>query len=358
VLVAQYSVLIADGDPDYIQYLGGTLKANGFDSSGTSSGANALEIYKRTHPDLVIADVDIAELSGLELLQQLRSFDPKAKMVLTTSLASKELVTNAFRMGALDILEKPLDVEFLTNKIRELLSREDRALEGDLRMMSLASIIQINCEERNQAQLILNFQGREGVIFFKDGEMIHAEAGGLTGEEAVYALLGWEDGSFQLKMGMEPSLRTIEKPWSGVLLEGMRRIDEATAGWSPDWDEEDEIAEPQEEDDLPRRIIKAIGSIREVRGALICKADGTILAQEMPGNVEESRNWGLFIQDKGEMIAGFLDAGDLDRIVLSGSEGRLYLQWKGEHLILLSLSGRASAETVYESVETIYKRYQ
>ena len=356
--MAKYSVLIADGDPDYIQYLGGTLKANGFDSAGTSSGTNALEIYKRDSPDLVIADFDIAGLNGLELLQQLRGFDSKAKLVLTTDTASKELVTSAFRMGALDVLEKPLDVEFLTNKIHELLSREDRALEGDLRMMSLASIIQINCEERNQAQLILNYQGREGIIFFKDGEMIHAETGDLTGEEAVFALLGWEQGAFQLKMDAEPSLRTIEKSWSGVLLEGMRRIDESTAGWSPDWEDDFEISGVPTEDDLPQRILKAIGSVREVNGALICTLEGKILAQDMPGNADEYRNWGLFFQDKGEMIAGFLDAGSLEQIVLSGSEERFYLQRRKEHLVLLSLSSRASAESTFESVEMIYKRYQ
>jgi DNA-binding response OmpR family regulator/predicted regulator of Ras-like GTPase activity (Roadblock/LC7/MglB family) len=358
LLVVQYSVLIVDGDPDYIQYLGGTLKANGFESAGTSSGANALQIYKKDNPDLVIADLDIAEMDGLELLRELRNFDPKTKLILTTMSASKELITNAFRMGALDILEKPIDIEFLTNKVQELLSREDRDLEGNLRMMSLASIIQINCEERNQAQLILNFQGSEGQIFFNNGEMIHAEVGDLTGEEAVYALLGWEEGSFQVKMGVEPSLQTIEKPWSGVLLEGMRRIDETTAGWSPEWDDEVTDMNEEQTSDLPQRINKAISSIREVNHSLICSLDGTVLAQEMDGNVDEFRNWGIFIQEKSELIGGFLNAGDLDRAVLSAPEERYYLQQRDDHLVLLTLNGRASAETVYESVEMIFKRYQ
>ncbi len=355
--MALYSVLIADGDPDYIQYLAGTLKANGFNAAGTSSGVNALQIYKKENPDLVIADFDIAELNGLDLLQQLRNYNSKARVILTANSAGKELIAQAFRMGALDVLEKPIDIEFLTNKVQDLLSREDRDLEGNLKMMSLASIVQINCEERNQAQLILNYQGRVGTIYFKAGEMIHAEVGDLSGEEAVFSMLSWEDGAFQVRMGVEPSLQTIEKPWSGILLEGMRRIDETTAGWSPDWDEEDEQELPVIQDDFASRIIKSLISLRDVQGALICGLEGNLLADEMGGDLEQAQALGLFIKDKGERIGGFLDAGGLERIVLSGKEERMYLQLHGDHLLLLKLTPRASAETVYESVEMIYKRY-
>jgi len=355
--VALYSVLIADGDPDYIQYLAGTLKANGFNAAGTSSGVNALQIYKRENPDLVIADFDIAELNGLDLLQQLRSYNSKARVILTANSAGKELIAQAFRMGALDVLEKPIDIEFLTNKVQDLLSREDRDLEGNLKMMSLASIVQINCEERNQAQLILNYQGQVGTIYFKAGEMIHAEVGDLSGEEAVFSMLSWEDGAFQVRMGVEPSLQTIEKPWSGILLEGMRRIDETTAGWSPDWDEEDEQELPVIRDDFALRIVKSLISLRDVQGALICGLEGNLLAVEMGGDLEQAQALGLFIKDKGERIGGFLDAGGLERAVLSGKEKRMYLQLHGDHLLLLELTPRASAETVYESVEMIYKRY-
>lgn len=356
--LVQYSILIADGDPEYIQYLSGTLRANGLSTTGTSSGANALNIYRSAAPDLVVADLNLAEIGGLELLEELRAFDPNAKVILTTISASKEIVTRAFRMGALDILEKPLDIEFLTNKIQELVRREDRALEGNLKMMSLASIVQINCEERNQAQLILNYQGQSGAIYFKDGEMVHAEAGAKTGEEAVYELLEWENGSFQVKMGAEPSLRTIDTPWSGVILEGMRRIDETTAGWRPEWDEETdpEPAEPRES--VEGRMIKAISGITGVQSALILAQDGTLIAQEKCLDPEREIKWGVHLREKGEIIGSYLDAGSLERIVLTAVSGRIYLQQKDDKLLLLNLPRRSSAETIFGSVETIFKRYQ
>jgi hypothetical protein len=309
-------------------------------------------------PDLVVADLNLAELNGLSLLGELRDFDPQAKVILTTTLADKELITRAFRMGALDVLEKPLDFEFLTNKIRELVNREDRALEGTLRLMSLASIVQINCEERNQAQLILNHQGQTGSIYFQDGEMIHAEVNEKTGEEAVYELLSWENGAFQLRMGAQPSLHTITAPWSGIILEGMRRIDEATAGWSPDWDDEKNIHEDDHDRQLQERIARAILNTSEVSGVLITKLDGTLVAQENISDPENVIHLGKQLSEKADSIGDFLEGGDLTRVVMTGADTRFYLQRTEGYLLLLSLSKRSSAETVFESIQTIQKRYQ
>ena len=356
--MVQYSILFTDGDPDVTQYFSGMLKANGFNPVSTTSGMEALDMYKSGSPDLVVADLALAELDGLTLLEELKKFDPTSKVLITTGNADKDIITRAFRSGALDVLEKPLDPESLVARIRDILAREDRALEGNLQMMSLASIIHINCEERNKAQLSLNHQGKTGTIFFKDGEMVHAETGDLVGEEAVYALLSWEDGSFQLKMGVEPGLITVEKNWSGLLLEGMRRIDESTADWSSDWEEEAFPEVEEQGNQLQERIVKAILSNRDVTGAVLCSATGTLIAQEGSSDPESMIVFGRQLVEKADSIGGYLDGGDFERMVISGSENRFYVQQQEDELLLLSLAKRSSAETVNASVQTIYKRYQ
>jgi len=356
--VAQYSILLADGDQEYINFLSGTLNANGFNAESTSSGADALKKFKTTSPHLVVIDQVLSDMSGLRLLDDLRKYNSSALVILTTKSAEKDIITRAFRAGVLDILEKPLDPEFLITKIRDFLAREDRDLSGNLQMMSLASIIQINCEERNQAQLSLTHPGKEGTIFFKDGEMVHAETGDLTGEDALYALLGWDAGTFQVKMGVEPKTRTIDKAWSGLLLEGMRRIDESTAAWSPDWEEETVNPEEKSGDPIQVRIVKAIGNIRDVQSALIYAADGTLIAQEKSSDPDWEVELGSVLQEKATFIGGLLDGGKFERIVLTGSGNRIYLQQQDEDLIFLNLAARSSTETVFESVQTIYKRYR
>jgi len=354
--VAQHSILIADDDPNTLQLLTGLLKNNGFQVTTTSSGTEALKIYEQEAPDIVLADLAMPEMNGMELLGELKKYDPLAKVVIVTAYSDKDTVAQAFRLGALEFLEKPLDPQLLVSKLLDLLAREDRALEGDLQTMSLASIIQINCEERNQAQLTLTYQGKVGDIYFKEGGMIHAETGNLSGDEAIYSLLNWENGSFRLKMGAEPANRTIHKGWSSLLLEGMRRIDESTAGWSPEWDADQQAEEVGNQ--IEERIVKALSGIRDVQSALICSLDGTVIAQDKIEDTAAEAALGEFIQTKVELISGFLEAGLMERVVLSGSEKRIFMQSQSDNLIILTLAKRSSAETVWQSVQTIYKRYR
>jgi len=360
--VTRYSILIADDDPNTLQLLTGLLNSNGFQVTAASSGAEALKIYEQETPDIVLADLVMPEMNGIQLLGELKKYDPLAKVVIITAYSDKDNVARAFRLGALEFLEKPLDPHFLVSKLQDLLAREDRALEGNLEMMSLASIIQINCEERNLAQLILNHQGKGGTIFFKEGAMTHAEAGDLSGDEAIYSLLSWDNGSFRLKIGAEPANRTIHKGWSGLLLEGMRRIDESTAGWSTEGEEEvDADADQQVEDtgnQIQLRIVKALISIRDVQSALICSLDGSVIAQDKSVDTGADAALGEFIQTKVELISGFLEAGLMERVVLSGSKKRIFIQSQGDNLIILTLAKRSSVETVWQSVQTIYKRYR
>ena len=356
--MVQYNILFADRDQDTSRYITGILKANGFGAASTTSGAEAFNMFRSQNPDLVITDLILDDQDGMTLLEELKSFDPNARVILTTDNAGKELVTRAFRMGVLDILEKPLDPESLISKVRDLLARADRALEGNLKMMSLASIVQINCEERNQARLSLNYQGKTGEIYFDSGEMIHAETADLIGEEALYTLLGWEDGSFKLKMGAAPSFKTINKNWSGLLLEGMRRIDESTAGWSPDWDHEFELVEEPQQDQIQERIARAILSHNDVTGVVIFDVDRKLIAQEKFSDPDAKIELGLSLLEEGNIIGGFLDGGDLERIVISGSRERFSIHADEDELILLSLIKKSSADKVNEELGTIRKRYQ
>lgn len=356
--MVQYSILIADGDPNVAQRFSGLLRTNGFNAASSTSGLEALKLYKSESPDLVVTDLALSEMDGMALLEELKRFDPNSRVLVTTANADKNIITRAFRLGALDILEKPLDPEFLITKIRDLLAKEDRALEGNLQMMSLASIVQINCEERNRAQLSVNHQGKVGTIFFKDGEMVHAEVGNLVGDEAIYSLLSWEEGSFELKMGVEPATTTISKNWSGLLLEGMRRIDESTAAWSSEWEEETFPTEVEPQNQLQERIIKAIISNRDVTSAVICTTAGTLLAQEKDNDPESAIKLGVQLLEEADNMGGYFDGGDVQRIVLTGSENRFYIQQQENDLLILSLDKRSSAETVNASVQTIYKRYQ
>lgn len=99
-------------------------------------------------------------------------------------------------------------------------------MEGSLQSLSLASLIQMICLEERTAALHLDRHGQEGVIYIERGEIAHASAGSLSGEEAVYQLIGWKEGNFRALFDVSIPRRSITTPWSHLLLEGSRRIDE------------------------------------------------------------------------------------------------------------------------------------
>src|SRR5574341_2242550 len=96
-------------------------------------------------------------------------------------------------------------------------------LQGSLKDMSLANLIQVNCQEMRSARLSLSHQGQTADIFLADGQVVHAQSGAQQGEPVVYEALTWDAGSFALDLDVPAPTHTIQTPWNALLLEGMKR---------------------------------------------------------------------------------------------------------------------------------------
>ncbi len=101
------------------------------------------------------------------------------------------------------------------------------ALQGTLRDMAVADLIQQYGQDEKTAVLHITHGNEEAILYFHEGTVAHAELGDQDGEEVVYHALGWEDGAFSLEMDVSPPTVSITRSWSGLLLEGARRLDEA-----------------------------------------------------------------------------------------------------------------------------------
>jgi hypothetical protein len=99
-------------------------------------------------------------------------------------------------------------------------------LKGNLKTISLPSLVQAICLEQRKAALYLENHGLEGVMYFDLGQIAHASLGGLVGDEAVIELAGWEEGSFYISSYDVLPRRTITGSWNQLLMEGMRKQDE------------------------------------------------------------------------------------------------------------------------------------
>ncbi len=101
-------VLIVDDEPGILTTLSNILEDEGFRTITTTSGAEALEIYRRDRPDAVFLDIWLPDLDGLEALQALREMDPAAAVIMMSGHGTAPTAVKAIKMGAHEYLEKPL----------------------------------------------------------------------------------------------------------------------------------------------------------------------------------------------------------------------------------------------------------
>jgi hypothetical protein len=117
-------------------------------------------------------------------------------------------------------------------------------MKGDLQDMGIADLIQHNCQDRKTAQVSVQHAGREAVLFFQDGDIVHAGLEDKAGEEVVYEILQWNDGTFETENSVPPPAKTIRKTWSSLLLEGARRLDEKAGAAPPSGSEAGKEVDP------------------------------------------------------------------------------------------------------------------
>ncbi|MDO5368486.1 response regulator transcription factor [Kocuria sp.] len=122
---AQHSVLVADDDPDIRDLVVFKLEQAGFNVRAVGDGNAALEVLKDTAPDLVVLDVMMPGLSGLDVLRQIRAeqrLDP-VKVLLLTARARDTDVDDGYNTGADDYVTKPFSPRELLHRVNTLLGR-------------------------------------------------------------------------------------------------------------------------------------------------------------------------------------------------------------------------------------------
>jgi|LGVF01.1.fsa_nt_gb two-component system chemotaxis response regulator CheY len=77
------------------------------------NGSKAIEVYKKNEPELVYMDIIMPELNGIEAVKSLVEYDKEAKVIMLSSVGTKENLRDALKFGALDFIQKPIEIEVL-----------------------------------------------------------------------------------------------------------------------------------------------------------------------------------------------------------------------------------------------------
>jgi DNA-binding response OmpR family regulator len=114
-------ILIVEDDEMQLKILSVTLVEEGYDLFTTADGPQGISIYKNQQPDLVLLDIGLPSMSGIEVLREIKKINNKAKVIVVTGYGSVESAVAAIRFGAWDYVQKPFDVRMLLKKIESAL---------------------------------------------------------------------------------------------------------------------------------------------------------------------------------------------------------------------------------------------
>lgn len=112
-------VLLVDDEEEFTETLAERMRTRGMEVSTTNSGANALQLVDAEDYDVVVLDLKMPGIDGLEALKRIKRRRPDIQVVLLTGHATVEKGVEAIKQGALEFLEKPVDLASLTAAIHK-----------------------------------------------------------------------------------------------------------------------------------------------------------------------------------------------------------------------------------------------
>jgi CheY-like chemotaxis protein len=190
-----------------------------------NNGSEAINLLRRNEIDIVISDIRMPDINGLDLLVKIRKEYPQTRVIIMTAYGSSDVQKEANRRGSLFYVEKPFEISDIRKIIIDLIAKK-KGFQGKVFGLQLTDIIQMNCLGRLTTALIIIKDGERGVIYLNEGEVIHAECGEQKGTDAFYRILSWQEGEFVSNTDITLPAQTIYQSWEHLLIEAMRRNDE------------------------------------------------------------------------------------------------------------------------------------
>jgi uncharacterized protein (TIGR02266 family) len=237
--MASWRILLAEDEALMAQMMADMLADLPVEVSVAHDGREALMLVDKCRPDLLLLDCMMPELDGFEVAAALKA-NPETHDIPIIFLTGRGRVEDKIRgleLGAEDYLIKPVRREEMLARVRNVLRRlESRRpaapapslMRGRLEVMGLPNIVQVLEAEGRTGTLRLSHDGRRGEIQFVEGRVAAATEGSRQGEVAIYRMLAWDKGDFELEQisTPAPTAAQIDQPNQSLLMEGMRRLDE------------------------------------------------------------------------------------------------------------------------------------
>ena len=211
--------------------------------SYAEDGADALLKVIDEPPDVILCDYKMPGLNGRQLFEKLRG-RPATRHIPFLFMASRADIEERLRPlvdGVEDFITKPFlikDLVRITKKVVDRLHLEKLqtkasrpgVIQGRLEEMSMIDLLQSLEMGQKSCRLVVQKGAERGELYFANGQCRDATIGDVTGDEAVYRVLLWTEGEFEIDFNAAngSSRTTTTRNTTGLLMEAMRLVDEAS----------------------------------------------------------------------------------------------------------------------------------
>jgi DNA-binding response OmpR family regulator len=239
-------VLLIDDNPMILGMLSQALGKFAALDTASDSAEGLLKIVEAP-PDLLITDYQMPGMDGRQLVERLKDRAATARLpiILMATKSDQNEKLKIVEDKVEDFLEKPFFIKDATARIKRIIDKialekmqreasSDGTLRGTLQQMNVIDLLQSLELSRKTCRLVLTNGDDRCELFFTEGQINHAIYGPLSGDEAVYKVLTWTGGNFQIDFTSSSTEQTVTRSTQGLLMEGLRLLDEANRDASED----------------------------------------------------------------------------------------------------------------------------
>ncbi len=233
------------------------------------------------------------------------------------------------------------------------LETRPEGFQGEVAGLGLADVIQLNVHNRFSGCITFQYRESKGAVFFRDGQLLHAEQGEREGEDAFYAIVAWPAGRFDVQPNVTTTRCTLRKTCEHLLLEAHRLMDEQRAGRGGS-------APPPGDAASGRRtgsgeLVERLRRIPGVGGAVLQGKDGT-RARDDDHEADALAGQAAFLMMAGTRLGEALQSGDLQRAAVHGTAQHLLLLANRSHHLGLLVHAEADVGAVEAEVKKALAR--
>jgi len=236
-MAAGLKILVVDDNPTILKLICRALEKCGELLTATD-GADALMKTIEIKPNLIVSEYSMPVMNGRALFEKLRA-RPETKEIPFVFIASQKEIDEHLRMvvdGVEDYFIKPFFVRDLARQAHRITARLHQqqidqkgggAVSGRLSEMSLLDWMTSLEQGRKTCALVLRSGSDQCTLYFLEGQVSHATYGKAVGDEAVFKVLRWTEGDWELDFTKTTSQHTTTMSTQGLMMEGLRLLDEA-----------------------------------------------------------------------------------------------------------------------------------